>query len=287
MKHSESMLELIAANVRSALTEDVRDGDVTATLIDGSVRSEAYVISRENAVLCGRAWFDETFFQCDPSCEIKWSLDDGENMKIDQKICTITGNARAMVTAERTALNFLQTLSGTATTTQKHVAEISTTQCRLLDTRKTIPLLRDAQKYAVVCGGGVNHRTGLYDGILIKENHIEAAGSITEAIMQMKTNRPDMKIETEVETLAQLRDAITAGADILLLDNFSIEDIESAVKIADGKVQLEASGGYALEDLASVAATGVDFISVGALTKHVKATDFSMRFTTSFAPHQR
>lgn len=283
MTPSKTLLKQITSAVSAALEEDVRDGDVTATLIDPNISSEARVICRDKAVLCGQVWFDETFRQCDPHCEISWSLNDGDFMQPDQQVCTISGNARAMVTAERTALNFLQTLSGTATTTSEHVAQISATHCKLLDTRKTIPLLRDAQKYAVLCGGGVNHRTGLYDGILIKENHIEAAGSITKAIQRMKKSRPDMQVETEVENIEQLTDAIAAGADILLLDNFSIKNIQTAVGIADGQVKLEASGGYEFKDLAAVAATGVDFISVGALTKHVKATDFSMRFTTSFA----
>ena len=283
MTDNENLKANIAATVRNALAEDVGDGDVTATLIDSELTCEAYVICREDAVLCGQAWFDETFKQCDIECAVSWLLEDGESMKPDQRVCTISGNARAMVTAERTALNFLQTLSGTATITRRYVAQFANTDCKLLDTRKTIPLLRDAQKYAVVCGGGVNHRTGLYDGILIKENHIEAAGSVANAIRQMKNSRPTMEVEAEVENIEQLHNAITAGADIVLLDNFSVAEIRSAVNLAAGKVKLEASGGYEYDDLPTVAASGVDFISVGALTKHLRAVDFSMRFETSFA----
>ena len=272
----------ISKMVASALREDVADGDVTANLIDPSITCRAHVVCREQAVLCGQAWFDETFRQCDPDCKVQWDIRDGEQMAPEQQICRIEGNARALVTAERTALNFLQTLSGTATTTRHFVAQTNGTDCKLLDTRKTIPLLRNAQKYAVSCGGGVNHRIGLYDGILIKENHIEAAGSVTAAIDHMRKNRPQMKIEIEVENLAQLKEALQAGADILLLDNFDINDTREAVKITDGRAVIEASGGFDFNDLAAVAATGVDFISVGALTKHLRATDFSMRFESSF-----
>ena len=272
----------IAEMVAGALKEDVADGDVTASLIDNKLTARAYVVCRDEAVLCGTAWFNETFKQCDSESRIEWHLEDGELMKPDQRICTISGNARAMVTAERTALNFLQTLSGTATATRQCVAKTAGTDCRLLDTRKTIPLLRNAQKYAVVCGGGVNHRIGLYDGILIKENHIEAAGSVGQAIKKMRAQRPDMKIEIEVENLDQLRTAIAEGADILLLDNFTLANTREAVRIAAGRVVLEASGGFELDDLAAVAQTGVDFISIGALTKHLRATDFSMRFESSF-----
>ena len=272
----------IAKMVASALEEDVADGDVTATLIDSTISARAHIVCRDEAVLCGTAWFNETFKQCAPNCTVEWDVNDGEMMQPEQRICTISGNARAMVTAERTALNFLQTLSGTATATRECVAKTKGTKCRLLDTRKTIPLLRNAQKYAVTCGGGVNHRIGLYDGILIKENHIEAAGSVRDAIEKMRAQQPDMKIEIEVENLDQLRVAIDEGADILLLDNFTLNSTEQAVRIAAGRVVLEASGGFELDDLAAVAKTGVDFISIGALTKHLRATDFSMRFESSF-----
>ncbi|MGR8947780.1 MAG: carboxylating nicotinate-nucleotide diphosphorylase [Gammaproteobacteria bacterium] len=282
MKNSLNPPAAIAEMVSAALHEDVADGDVTATLIDSTITCTAHVVCRDEAILCGTAWFDETFKQCDANSAVTWHSQDGDTMTPDKRICSITGNARAMVTAERTALNFLQTLSGTATATHRYVAETQGTNCRLLDTRKTIPLLRNAQKYAVSCGGGVNHRIGLYDGILIKENHIEAAGSVNNAIAQMRARRPEMKIEIEVENLRQVEIAIDAGADILLLDNFDIEDTRSAVDIAAGRVVLEASGGFELHDLAAVAHTGVDFISIGALTKHLHATDFSMRFESSF-----
>ena len=272
----------IAKMVALALQEDVADGDVTATLIDPTMTCRAHIVCREQAVLCGQEWFDETFRQCDPNCRVRWDIRDGDQMMPEQQICSIEGNARALVTAERTALNFLQTLSGTATTTRHFVGQTAGTNCKLLDTRKTVPLLRNAQKYAVTCGGGVNHRIGLYDGILIKENHIEAAGSVSAAIDHMRENRPRMKIEIEVENLAQLKEALQAGADILLLDNFDIQDTLEAVTITDGRAVLEASGGFDFDDLTAVAATGVDFISVGALTKHVRATDFSMRFESSF-----
>ena len=272
----------ISSMVASALKEDVADGDVTASLIDPSMTCVAHILCREQAVLCGQAWFDETFRQCDLNCDIQWLTEDGKQMEAEQQICRIEGNARALVTAERTALNFLQTLSGTATTTRRFVTQTDGTNCRLLDTRKTVPLLRNAQKYAVTCGGGVNHRIGLYDGILIKENHIEAAGSVTNAIIHMRKKRPHMKIEIEVENLRQLEEALAAGADILLLDNFNLSDTAEAVNITAGRAVLEASGGFDFDDLAAVAATGVDYISVGALTKHVRATDFSMRFESSF-----
>ena len=282
MKNELNSAAEINAMVAAALREDVADGDVTATLIDPHIECEAFVECREEAVLCGRAWFDETFMQCDIGCQISWSADDGDSIASGQRICHIKGNARALVTAERTALNFLQTLSGTATTTRRFVAQTQGTDCRLLDTRKTIPLLRNAQKYAVACGGGVNHRIGLYDGILIKENHIEAAGSVTNAVEHMRQSRPDLKIEIEVENLQELNEALAAGADILLLDNFNLADTKAAVEITAGRAVIEASGGFDFDDLAAVAKTGVDFISVGALTKHVRATDFSMRFETSF-----
>lgn len=283
MAYPKDLTDIIVNTVGYALAEDVGDGDITASLIDPLLESEAFVVSRDEAILCGQQWFSETFNQCDNNCQIQWHLNDGDSMSKDQPICTIKGKARALVTAERTALNFLQTLSGTATVTHHYAKQFANTRCKLLDTRKTIPLLRDAQKYAVWCGGGVNHRTGLYDGILIKENHIEAAGSVPSAIKQMRASRPNMKIEIEVENLNQLQEAIEAGADILLLDNFSLEDTIIAVEAAANKVILEASGGFEYEDLASVAATGVDYISVGALTKHLHAVDFSMRFATSFA----
>ncbi|MEM7469262.1 MAG: carboxylating nicotinate-nucleotide diphosphorylase [Pseudomonadota bacterium] len=282
MSNTLNQSSQIKQMVTAALTEDIGDEDVTANLLDDSAVAFAHILCREDAVLCGQAWFDETFRQCDSTVHIEWQLNDGDAMRAGQTVCEISGNAKAMVTAERTALNFLQTLSGTATVTRHYMTAMTGTECKLLDTRKTIPLLRNAQKYAVVCGGGVNHRIGLYDGILIKENHIEAAGSVKVAIERMRAYRPGMKIEIEVENLAQLEDALSNKADILLLDNFSLADTKKAVEITAGRAILEASGGFEYDDLAAVAQTGVDFISVGALTKHLRSIDFSMRFSSSF-----
>ena len=268
----------IEDTVRRALAEDVGDGDVTADLIAEGARAVADVVCREDAVLCGRDWFDTTFRALDPRCETAWRFDDGASIGDGDVVCTVSGAARALVTGERTALNFLQTLSGTATATRECVRAVQGTRAVLLDTRKTIPGLRLAQKYAVRCGGGSNHRLGLYDAILIKENHIEAAGSIEAAIREMRARHPQLELEIEVESLADAKTAIDCGADMLLLDNFSNDDLERAVTLAGGAVKLEASGGFSPDAIRAVAETGVDFISVGALTKHVRATDYSMRF---------
>lgn len=268
----------IARVVRAALTEDVGGGDVTAELIAPDAAGIADIVCRESAVLSGCAWFDEVFHLLDPDCRIKWRKSDGDTLAPDELICTVSGTARALVTGERTALNFLQTLSGTATATRRYAAQLEGTGTTLLDTRKTLPGLRSAQKYAVVCGGGRNHRIGLFDAILIKENHIEAAGSITAAIERMRAAHPELNLEIEVESLDDARIALESGADMLLLDNFSLDDLRAAVALTAGRVKLEASGGFEFEGLRAVAETGVDFISVGALTKHVRATDFSMRF---------
>lgn len=270
--------ENIGTVVQNALDEDIRDGDITAQLILADTRASATVICRENAVLCGTAWFEQTFLHLDDSCSVSWQRRDGERMEAGQVVCELSGPARALVTGERTALNFLQTLSGTATTTRRYADALAGTSTALLDTRKTIPGLRVAQKYAVLCGGGRNHRIGLFDGILIKENHIEAAGSISAAIAQMRSRFPELPIEIEVESIAELHEAVGAGADMLLLDNFSIEKLREAVKLAGPRVQLEASGGFEFDGIRAVAETGVDFISIGALTKHLHAVDFSMRF---------
>ena len=268
----------IAHVVRAALTEDVGDGDVTAELIAPDATGVADIVCRESAVLSGTAWFDEVFHSLDPHCRIEWRKHDGDALAPDDLICTLSGTARALVTGERTALNFLQTLSGTATITRHYAAQLDGTGTTLLDTRKTLPGLRSAQKYAVVCGGGRNHRIGLFDAILIKENHIEAAGSIAAAIGRMRTAHPGLNLEIEVESLDDARTALASGADMLLLDNFSLDDLRAAVALTAGRVKLEASGGFEYEELRAVAETGVDFISVGALTKNVRATDFSMRF---------
>ena len=269
--------------VRNALDEDIRGGDVTAQLVPVDVQATAEVVCREPAVLCGTAWFEATFLELDSSSVISWNRHDGDRVEPNEVVCTLTGRARALVTGERTALNFLQTLSGTATTTRYYVDRLAGTDVTLLDTRKTIPGLRSVQKYAVGCGGGKNHRIGLFDGILIKENHIEAAGSIATAISHMRSAFADLPIEVEVESIAELSEAIAAGADMLLLDNFSNEELRSAVKLTAGRVKLEASGGFEFENVRAVAETGVDFISVGALTKHLKAIDFSMRFRADTA----
>jgi nicotinate-nucleotide pyrophosphorylase (carboxylating) len=247
-------------------------------LINESEQLEMQLLVREDAVLCGSAWFDETFKQCDQAIRIKWNVGDGDKVTADSVLGKISGPARAMLTAERTALNFLQTLSGTATTTSSYAERIQHTACRILDTRKTIPHLRRAQKYAVRCGGGVNHRIGLFDAYLIKENHLAASGSIKSAVERGRELRPDYLLEVEVEDLDQLQQAIEAGVDRALLDNFSVEEMKQAVALNARRIQLEASGNITEQELLLIAETGVDFISIGALTKHLRAIDFSLRF---------
>jgi len=263
--------------VANALKEDVGSGDLTAKLIAGEAQTKASVMTREKAILCGTAWFNEVYKQLDNSININWLVADGDQLKADQSICEITGAARNLLTGERTALNFLQTLSAAATITNEFVTLISDLNTQILDTRKTLPGLRKAQKYAVLCGGGMNHRMGLYDAILIKENHISAAGSIYEAVSKAKIQ--DVRIEIEVETLDELQQALAENVDSILLDNFNLEDLQQAVVKAKGKAKLEASGNINKENLRSIAETGVDFISIGSLTKHVRAIDFSMRFS--------
>lgn len=267
----------ILETVAIALREDIGNGDRTTGLIAANTKTIATVIAREPAILCGTAWFDEVFRQLDPSIQITWSAQDGDSISPDQKLCILKGPARTILTGERSALNFLQLLSGTATTTREYVDILKDCKTRILDTRKTIPGLRSAQKYAVLCGGGKNHRRGLYDAILIKDNHILAAGSITAVITAAK--KQAVPIETEVENLAELEEALAAGTDSILLDNFDLDGLRQAVSINNGRAILEASGGVDKEKLRSIAETGVDFISIGALTKHVRAIDFSMRFT--------
>ncbi len=264
--------------VATALAEDIRDGDLTADLIPQNQMANATVICRENAQIAGIPWFNETFAQLDKKVVIDWQVNDGDSVSANTILCHISGNARSILTAERTALNFLQTLSATATETAKYVAAVAHTNCRILDTRKTIPGLRDAQKYAVLRGGGKNHRKGLYDGILIKENHIMAAGSIENAVKQAKQLHPQIPVEVEVENLDELDQALTAGADIVLLDNMNNEQLSAAVKQNNSRAKLEASGGVTLSSIAAIAETGVDFISVGNLTKNIQAIDLSMRF---------
>ena len=264
----------IASTVRRALNEDLGTGDLTARLLPQEMTSEATVLCRDSAILCGVAWFSEVFRQLDGDVSIDWRCEDGDAVEPGQTVCTLSGYTRSLLSGERTALNFLQLLSGTATTTSEYVAAIADTATRLLDTRKTLPGLRSAQKYAVLCGGGTNHRMGLYDAMLIKENHIRASGSITGALEQAKMTHRYMEIEVEDEQ--ELEEALSAGADAVLLDNFTLDQVRRAVKLNDGRARLEVSGGVDITELAALAATGVDFISVGALTKNVRAIDFSM-----------
>ena len=269
----------IAAQVRQALAEDLGGGDVTAGLVPAASQAHAEVVARESAILCGRAWFDEVFRQLDPGIVIDWLADDGDSLESGQRACGLTGGARPLLSGERTALNFLQTLSGTATAAADYVAAVAGTRATILDTRKTIPGLRMAQKYAVRCGGATNHRMGLFDAVLIKENHIRAAGSIAAA-MQAASGLAGQGVwvEIEVENLAQLDQALAAGATRILLDNFGNDALREAVQRTMGRAKLEASGGVSLATVGEIARTGVDFISVGQLTKDVAATDFSMLF---------
>lgn len=275
----EAIEHQIQATVRRALAEDVGSGDVTAALIPADARATARVICRETAVLCGCAWFDAVFAELDERIHVTWHLRDGARAQPEQELCRLSGPARALLTGERAALNLLQTLSGTATRAARYAAAVEGLPVRILDTRKTLPGLRLEQKYAVRTGGCHNHRIGLYDGILIKENHIAAAGSITAAVAAARALDAHLPVEVEVEQLAELREALAAGADILLLDNFTPELMREAVAINAGRAKLEASGGVTLDNIRAIAATGVDFISVGALTKDVKAVDLSMRFS--------
>ena len=277
-QHDTKSVATISDSVRIALAEDIGAGDVSAALC-GSSNITAQVICRETATLCGQAWFDETFKQIDSNITIKWARNDGEAMHPNNEVCAISGAAPAILTGERTALNFLQTLSGTATATKKLLHRLKGTHTKLLDTRKTIPGLRYAQKYAVHCAGGNNHRMGLYDAYLIKENHIAACGSISNAINQANSQHPELAIEVEVETIEQLKEALAHKATTALLDNFSLEEVKEAVVLADKKIKLEVSGNIDMNNIHQYAMLGVDYISVGALTKHVHAVDFSMLFT--------
>lgn len=270
--------------VRQALAEDVGSGDVTAALVGVAQMADATVVVREQAVLCGCDWFSQAFAEVDREIHVHWSAKDGDRVAPGQVVCKLDGPARSILTGERTALNFLQTLAGTATTTAHYVSQVEGTGCRILDTRKTIPGLRTAQKYAARIGGAVNHRIGLFDAILIKENHIASAGSIGGAVRGARASSPSLPVEIEVESVAQVHEALQTGVERLLLDNFTLDQLREAVQInkdSDEPAELEASGGIEVDTLRAVAETGVDFISVGALTKHLRATDFSMRFTFS------
>lgn len=279
----------VSRAVRAALLEDLGDAlttldqpdasaDITAQLIPADRMASARVITREAGVFCGQPWVDEVFVQLGGDVKVEWKVQDGEVLSPNQELFRLHGPARLLLTGERNALNFVQTLSGVATLTARYVAELEGTDCRLLDTRKTIPGLRTAQKYAVTCGGGKNHRIGLYDAYLIKENHILACGGIAEAISEARHLNPGKPVEVEVESLAELEQALVAKADIVMLDNFDVTMMREAVAINQGRAKLEVSGNVTLDTLAEFAATGVDFISVGALTKHVRALDLSMRF---------
>lgn len=271
-----------AVVVTAALIEDIGDGDISAALIPADAQSTAQVISRENAVLCGTAWFNEVFRQLDAHIVIDWQVGDGDAICSNQTLCRLTGNSRSLLSGERSALNLLQTLSATATQTRKFVDAISGTGAVILDTRKTLPGLRTAQKYAVTCGGGSNHRMGLFDAFLIKENHILAAGSIAAAVASARQQHTKLKVEVEVENLDEVRQALHAGADQLLLDNMALATLREAVALNreknNGRAKLEASGGVNLERVRAIADTGVDFISVGSISKDVRAVDLSMRF---------
>lgn len=269
----------IVESVKQALYEDLQgEKDLTAQLIPVTRTAAARVVTREDMVLCGSAWVKEVFRQIDPDTTITWNYQDGDRVEADCILYTLEGRARSLLTGERTALNFLQTLSGVATITAAYVGKLQGTGTRLLDTRKTIPGLRLAEKYAVRCGGGCNHRMGLYDAFLIKENHIAACGSISESIHAARAIAPGKSIEIEVENLDGLQEAIAANADIVMLDNFSLAAISEAVALNAGRVKLEVSGDVNLDNIAQIGATGVDFVSVGSLTKHVRAINLSMRF---------
>ena len=266
--------------VAAALAEDIGTGDITAALVPQAQTAEATVLCRDHAVICGEVWVSEVFRQLDSTITLHWLRRDGERIRPEETVFIAKGPARALLTAERTALNFLQTLSGVATAAREYVDLVSHTSVKILDTRKTIPGLRLAEKYAVLTGGCHNHRLGLYDAFLIKENHISACGGITAAIATARSMHPDRTIEVEVETMAQLEEALAARADIVMLDNFSLDLTRAAVALNKGRAKLEASGGYTTETLVAVAETGVDYISVGSLTKHIRATDFTLLFTS-------
>jgi nicotinate-nucleotide pyrophosphorylase (carboxylating) len=269
--------ETIERDVCRALEEDIGSGDVTADLLPAGAAARARVVTRESAVLCGTAWFDACFQELDAGAEIEWLARDGDHVNAGALLCRIEGPARALVTAERTALNFLQTLSGTATATAQFVDAIRGTRTTILDTRKTLPGLRLAQKYAVRVGGGANHRMGLHDAVLIKENHIATAGSIAAAVARARALHPGLLVETEVENFGELREALAAGADRIMLDEFELHELSQAVIEVDGRVPLEVSGSVSIDRVRAIAETGVDFVSIGALTKHVRAVDLSMR----------
>ncbi len=278
----EDLRKHIEASVAIALLEDVGPGDLTAELVDRSEVAKASIVARVQLTLAGSPWVDEVFHQIDSSIKCHWHAMDGEKLAANTVLCEIRGSARAVLTGERTALNFLQTLSATSTATTEYVRAVAHTNCRILDTRKTLPGLRSAQKYAVRMGGGFNHRFGLFDAILIKENHIAASGGIADAVIACRKLHPNFAVEVEVESIAELREALSCKAERILLDNFSLEMLRRAVAVnsdlGSAGAKLEASGGLSFEDLVAVAETGVDYVSIGALTKNIRAIDLSMRF---------
>ncbi len=284
MKHfsdfsPSDLADVARADVARALAEDVGPGDLTAALVPQGKRVKARIVAREAAIVCGRPWVQGAVAACDPTAELHWHVAEGQRCQADQVVLELEGDARGLLTAERTALNFLQTLSAVATKTAAFVAAVDGTKAAIVDTRKTLPGLRLAQKYAVKSGGGVNHRIGLYDAVLIKENHIAAAGGVAAVLEQVRLTAPDARfIEIEVETLEQLDEALACGAEMVLLDNMDIPTLNEAVRRNAGKAILEISGGVNLEGVRALAETGVDRISIGALTKDIKATDYSMRF---------
>jgi nicotinate-nucleotide pyrophosphorylase (carboxylating) len=277
--HPEMLREVIERNVRASLEEDIGNGDITASLISNQDQAYAIVVVRESAVLSGSLWFQKVFETLDPKIKVKWHFEDGNIIQAGDIVCEVIGSARTILTGERTALNFLQTLSGTATKTHRFVKALENSTTKILDTRKTLPGLRLAQKYAVLCGGGYNHRMGLYDAILIKENHILACGSIVKAVEQAKRSNPSMRVEVEVESIEELQEAVDAEADMVLLDNFSLDNVKKAIAIVDNSLLIELSGGMDLDKVAKLKDLGADFISIGTLTKDLHATDFSMRFS--------
>lgn len=270
--------DYVSAIVSLALEEDIGSGDITAQLVPEGVVTTATVITREDGILCGTEFVNRVFSAIDASIDVRWDVADGDSISANERLFTVSGPARALLTGERPALNFLQTLSGTATRAQHYAQRVAGTNTRLLDTRKTIPGLRLAQKYAVTCGGCFNHRIGLFDAFLIKENHIAACGGISAAVRTARLQAPGKPVEVEVETTAQLREALEAGADRIMLDNFDLATMREAVSITEGRAELEASGNVTEATLADIASTGVDFISIGALTKGVEPLDLSMRF---------
>jgi nicotinate-nucleotide pyrophosphorylase (carboxylating) len=282
LSHQERLMQEVRRGVSHALAEDLgylplQQGDITASLIPAEQQAIATVITREDCVVCGTMWVDEVFAQLSESTVIQWFVQDGDKVAANTRLCEISGPARILLTGERSALNFLQTLSGTATTTAHYVRLLASSNTKLLDTRKTLPGMRLAQKYAVSCGGGKNHRIGLYDAFLIKENHIAAAGSIANAVSAARQNFPGKTVEVEVEDLTEMQQALSAGADIIMLDNFNTADIVQAVSLNQGQAKLEVSGNVTAESLKALALTNVDYISSGALTKNVQAIDLSMR----------